>query len=681
MKKILSALIAITVFLQIFVMPILSEEDVPVKNGVYKIITANNNKNCISIERMYRDDPPSTDNNAPAVADRYVGNGKYDFKIEKVGQKYRLISMNSGKALTVKGAEEKGAQLVQRNINDNEMQLFRIVKNENGYYSFVTDSGLYIDISGGSKEAGTPLILWSQNNSANQWFRIIPVEREEVKNPPDGLKSGLNIISYPAKVLYHVGESFDSSGFLAYQMDSKKKVVVYPIEEFEFFVDDVRLYDGRPFTAAGMKKVVIECGLLGIKFSYQINVTKLSEAEAEAKAAEALPSTASVLIDGQEVAFEAYNINGSNYFKLRDIAMAVKDSRKSFSIDWDASFNRIILKRQSPYTPVGGELAVNPAQTTMAKPSSSLLYVGSTKYDITAYNINGNNYIGLRDFMKIIYMKLDWDGERNVISIDTRQYYQTGPKTETTQNPRTTVVCGVRIGTCTVDSLKALYGEPTEILTESVYSDAKERYLSFDYYVYAEDYSQLLIFHVLEGYVVGVYSGTDVNMKSGNGINVKKYRDNIQNINYATQITNDTILSSFVSEEVSYSEGHQTQAKLMFYITNSLRGINGLSPLQHSSLADKSARLYAEEMAKADHFNHIGPDGSTPMSRMQKVGISAKGYGENIIAGYQNAYKSGEGWYNSPGHRANILNTGYTHVGNGFGGTETLYGVQNFYTK
>jgi len=46
------------------------------------------------------------------------------------------------------------------------------------------------------------------------------------------------------------------------------------------------------------------------------------------------PTTSKVLVNGKIVEFEAYNINGYNYFKLRDLAQAVNNTEKNFEVTW-----------------------------------------------------------------------------------------------------------------------------------------------------------------------------------------------------------------------------------------------------------------------------------------------------------------------------------------------------------
>lgn len=52
-----------------------------------------------------------------------------------------------------------------------------------------------------------------------------------------------------------------------------------------------------------------------------------------------IPTPSSVYVDGKQVSFTAYNINGNNYFKLRDLGQAL-----GFSVDWDSNTQTIIVK-------------------------------------------------------------------------------------------------------------------------------------------------------------------------------------------------------------------------------------------------------------------------------------------------------------------------------------------------
>ena len=53
-----------------------------------------------------------------------------------------------------------------------------------------------------------------------------------------------------------------------------------------------------------------------------------------------------IILDGKEVTFTAYNIDGSNCFKLRDIGIAA-----DFCVDWDGANNAIVIDTNKGYTP------------------------------------------------------------------------------------------------------------------------------------------------------------------------------------------------------------------------------------------------------------------------------------------------------------------------------------------
>jgi uncharacterized protein YkwD len=67
---------------------------------------------------------------------------------------------------------------------------------------------------------------------------------------------------------------------------------------------------------------------------------------------------------------------------------------------------------------------------------------------------------------------------------------------------------------------------------------------------------------------------------------------------------------------------------------------------------------------------------------MTAAGYTYRMAAENIAAGHRSPADVVKGWMNSPGHRANILNCGFTQIGVGYatGGTHGTYWTQNFGT-
>ena len=58
---------------------------------------------------------------------------------------------------------------------------------------------------------------------------------------------------------------------------------------------------------------------------------------------EIMPSAQSLYVDGTSVnGAEIYNINGENYFRLRDLAMLLSDTDARFAVDYDAAASQVV---------------------------------------------------------------------------------------------------------------------------------------------------------------------------------------------------------------------------------------------------------------------------------------------------------------------------------------------------
>jgi len=94
---------------------------------------------------------------------------------------------------------------------------------------------------------------------------------------------------------------------------------------------------------------------------------------------------------------------------------------------------------------------------------------------------------------------------------------------------------------------------------------------------------------------------------------------------------------------------------------NQERAANGQGALARDATLDSAAVEWARHMAATGTFEH-----STNQWRQQRARPGwAACCGENIAAGYGTAEAVMTGWMNSPGHRANILNGQYSHIGVG----------------
>jgi uncharacterized protein YkwD len=115
-------------------------------------------------------------------------------------------------------------------------------------------------------------------------------------------------------------------------------------------------------------------------------------------------------------------------------------------------------------------------------------------------------------------------------------------------------------------------------------------------------------------------------------------------------------------------------------LMNQDRVQHGLSPLEcHLGLVGV-AHDYSETMAVDSYFSHIDRQGRQPWDRVNEAGISGwRAIAENIAYGQSTPAAVQEAWMDSPGHRANILNGTYTHIGVGaYNHNGTWYWTQVF---
>ncbi|MGE6631169.1 CAP domain-containing protein [Bacillus sp. NPDC077027] len=101
-------------------------------------------------------------------------------------------------------------------------------------------------------------------------------------------------------------------------------------------------------------------------------------------------------------------------------------------------------------------------------------------------------------------------------------------------------------------------------------------------------------------------------------------------------------------------------------LTNKERTKQGLKALAVDSKLSKSARAKSQDMKDKNYFSHTSPTYGSPFDQMKKFGITYKTAGENIAQGQRSAKEVVIAWMNSEGHRANILNKNYTHIGVGY---------------
>ena len=101
-------------------------------------------------------------------------------------------------------------------------------------------------------------------------------------------------------------------------------------------------------------------------------------------------------------------------------------------------------------------------------------------------------------------------------------------------------------------------------------------------------------------------------------------------------------------------------------LVNEIRKQNGLKELTYDWQLSRVARIKSEDMRDHKYFSHTSPTYGTPFQMIKSFGITYRSAGENIARGQTTPQKVVDAWMNSSGHRANILNSSYTHIGVGY---------------
>lgn len=146
-------------------------------------------------------------------------------------------------------------------------------------------------------------------------------------------------------------------------------------------------------------------------------------AAAGAASESAKPSTHKIYVDGEKASAAAYEINGNNYFKIRDVAAILSGTAAQFDVTWDPATGNITLTDDKAYTKTGDELYPIPDSVQIAEESTEPLYRDGERVYYTGYNVNDNNYYKLRDIAEDFDFGVTWDGATQSVYIETDEEY------------------------------------------------------------------------------------------------------------------------------------------------------------------------------------------------------------------------------------------------------------------
>lgn len=133
-------------------------------------------------------------------------------------------------------------------------------------------------------------------------------------------------------------------------------------------------------------------------------------------------SKSDVYLDNKEISISGYNIDGSNYYKLRDLAYELKNTPSKFDVNWNETLGQIEIKTGISYN--GTKETNKKSSSIKVTPAKAKIIIDGVPTSLNAYSVNGNTYYKLRDLGENLNFDVSWQPENSSIHIkssDTSQ--------------------------------------------------------------------------------------------------------------------------------------------------------------------------------------------------------------------------------------------------------------------
>ena len=98
-------------------------------------------------------------------------------------------------------------------------------------------------------------------------------------------------------------------------------------------------------------------------------------------------------------------------------------------------------------------------------------------------------------------------------------------------------------------------------------------------------------------------------------------------------------------------------------MVNEERDSAGCSPVTVDDRLSSAAQDHSQDQADRGVMTHTGSDGSTSGERATRAGYRWSKIAENVASGTTSAERAMDMWMESSGHRENVLNCAYRHIG------------------
>lgn len=156
------------------------------------------------------------------------------------------------------------------------------------------------------------------------------------------------------------------------------------------------------------KEKVEEKGKEAVKETKEVK----EEVKEKVESKDVKATTQKVKLDGKDVVIYGYNIDGYNYFKLRDLAAVLKDTKAKFGVEYKDAM--VTLTKGADY-----KVAETDQKEVKAESKGMLtndkVMVGDKALTATAYKVDDSNYYKLRDLGEALGFGVDYDKATNSV--------------------------------------------------------------------------------------------------------------------------------------------------------------------------------------------------------------------------------------------------------------------------
>lgn len=130
------------------------------------------------------------------------------------------------------------------------------------------------------------------------------------------------------------------------------------------------------------------------------------------------PSDQEIHLNDREVEISGVKHNGFNYYRLRDLAYILKDTRAQFEVGYDKEKKMIVIETKTLYT---GD-KIDPAKLGESLSVVDIpISIDKNLTHLEVVNVSGYNYFRLRDLGTLVGFEVNYNSENKRIDLVTEK--------------------------------------------------------------------------------------------------------------------------------------------------------------------------------------------------------------------------------------------------------------------